>query len=118
MSKKNYLKKALKWVSSKSTYKIRSKVEGFEDTKIFTSQSTSETIQPDISYLTTRGNKHFTEIALKSDQPQKLITRWKLLSTLASMKNGTLHLLAPRGHKMFTKRLIDKYNIRAKVYSL
>jgi hypothetical protein len=118
MQKKEYLSKAMDWVKSKSTYTVRAKAEGFEDTKIFTNKSSEETIQPDISYITNRGNKHFTEIAMKSDKPQKLITRWKLLSTMASLKNGKLHLLAPRGHKMFTQRLVDKYNIRAKVYSL
>lgn len=118
MPKKEYLSKALDWVKSKSTYTVKSQAEGYENTKTFTNKSSLETIQPDISYITNRGNKHFTEIALKSDKPQKLITRWKLLSTMASMKNGKLHLLAPRGHKMFTQRLVDKYNIRAMVYSL
>ena len=75
MLKKKYLDMALDWVNSKSTHKIRSKAEGYEDTKSFTNRSSSETIQPDISYITNRGNKHFTEIALKSDKPQKLITR-------------------------------------------
>jgi len=116
--KKDYLQKALDWISKKSTLTIKAKAEGYEAPKVFTNQSTQEEVQADISFVTQGGAKSYTDIALKSETPQKLVTRWKLLSTLAALKHGKLHLLAPRGHKMFTQNLVERYNISAVVHSL
>ena len=116
--KSNYFSKAISWIQKKSTESIKSKVDGYEDPKSFLNKSTNESIQPDFSFTTKSGAKHYMDIAIKSDQKQKLVTRWKLLSLMASMNSGKLHLLAPRGHKMFTKRLVDQYNINAKISSL
>lgn len=118
MEKKNYISKAIQWVEKKSSSSIKAIAEGYEDPKIFTNKDTEEIVQPDLTFESLGGAKHYTDIALKSDSPQKLVTRWKLLSILATMKRGKLHLLAPKGHKMFTKRLVDRYNINALVYTL
>ena len=116
--KKDYLLKALDWISKRSTLTVKAKIDGYDAPKIFTNQSTQEEVQADISFVTQGGAKSFTEIALISDSPQKLVTRWKLLSTLASLKHGKLHLFAPRGHKMFTQNLIERYNISAVIHSV
>ena len=118
MSKKNYFTDAIEWVQNKTNKSIRANYQGFEKPKSFINRSTQEEICPDITYTTSNGVKHYTEIALKKENARKLVTRWKLLSLLAAKKHGKLHLLAPRGHKMFTKRLINKYNINAAIYSL
>ncbi|MBT8230762.1 MAG: hypothetical protein HKN67_00950 [Saprospiraceae bacterium] len=118
MSKKNYLDKAIEWISKKSFDVVKAPIEGYDPPQIFTNKSTGEEIQPDFSLVSNSGSKSFTEIALKSDTPQNLVTRWKLLSLMASMKRGKLYLLAPKGHKMFTQKLVDKYNINAIIHSL
>jgi len=118
MSKKDYFKKALDWVNAKSTTSIKALTEGYEAPKIFTNTQTQDHVQADISFTTQGGAKHFTDIALKHDDKQKLVTRWKLLSIMASIKKGKLHLLAPKGHKMFTQKLVSKYNINALIHSL
>lgn len=118
MTKKDYLKKAMSWMEKKSTKSIKSTLEGYEDPKVFRSKSSKDIIQADLSYITHSGSKHFTEIALKQENPRKLVTKWKVLSFMASMKNGKLHLLAPRGHKSFTERLVKRHNINALVHSL
>jgi len=69
-------------------------------------------------YVNKMGHKHFVEIALKNDNERALATRWKLLSLMASMKKGKLHLLAPKGHKMFTQKITKKNDITAEIYSL
>lgn len=116
--KQNYFSKAVKWVEKKSISSMRAKADGYDEPKSFLNKRTQESVQPDLSFTTKSGAKHYTDIALKSEQKQKLVTRWKLLSLMASMNSGKLHLLAPRGHKMFTKRLVDQYNINARVSSL
>lgn len=118
MEKSNYIEQAIDWANKKSVAVIRANHEGYEQTKSFINKETEEEIQPDISFITSSGAKHYTEVALKQDSFEKLVTRWKLLGTIASFKRGKLHLLAPKGHKMFAQRLVDKYNINAQVYAL
>jgi hypothetical protein len=118
MNKKLWFPKALDWVERKTIGQIKAIAEGYDDPKTFYNKTTKETLQPDISFETQNGSKHFTDIVIKNDDSQKLVTRWKLLSMMASLKRGKLHLLAPRGHKMFTRRLVDKYNVNAIVHSI
>lgn len=118
MEKKKWIEKAINWASRRSGGALKAKHDDYESPKVFTNTSTEEEVQADISFVTRSGAKNYTDIALKSDRPQKLITRWKLLSMMASLNRGKLYLMAPRGHKMFAKRLVDKYKIRAEVVSL
>lgn len=118
MSKESYFDKATEWVSKKSENSFKAKIDGLDEPKVFKNKVTGEEIQADFSFQTLSGKKSYTEIALKSDSPQKLVTRWKLLSLMASMKQGKLFLLAPKGHIMFTKKLVDNYNINAIIHSL
>ena len=118
MSKEIFFEKAADWITKKSDGQFKANMEGYENPKSFKNKQTGEIVQPDFTFNTSSGAKSFTEIALKSDTPQKLVTRWKLLSLIATMKRGKLHLLAPKGHKMFTRNLVDDYNIQAVVHSL
>ena len=117
MSKDNYLTKAIQWVKNKSISSLRANHKDFEPPKTFINRATQEEVQADISFIT-KGGRCYTDIALKTDQPQKLITKWKLLSKMASLKQGKLFLLTPRGHKMFVQRLVETYQINATIYSL
>lgn len=116
--KDSYIEKAIAWAEKKSTIRLRVAADGYEDPKVFTNTSTNKQIQPDLSFVTHGGSKHFSEIALKEEDPKELITRWKLLGLIAQMKRGKLHLLAPRGHKSFTERVVDRHNINATVHTL
>lgn len=116
--KNQYLNQAIEWASRKTTGVIRSIHEDYEDPKIFRSKNSDMMVQPDISFRLIDGRKHFTDISLKTEKPQKLVTRWKLLSTMATLSRGKLYLLAPRGHKIFTTRLVDRYNINATVQTI
>ncbi len=116
--KDDYFEKALEWVKAKPFFSIKANFDGYESTKIFKSTSSEEEIQADISFQGNGGVKHYTDIAVKTSNTRNLVTRWKLLSLMASIKRGKLYLLAPKGHKMFTERLVEKNNINALVYSL
>lgn len=118
MSKESYMEAAVKWVQKKVVTEIRADYDGFEAPKAFVNRTTNTSVEPDVTFKTSNGGKHYTEIALKSEDAQDLVTKWKFLSTLASMKNGKLHLLAPKGHKMFTNKLVNEYNIDAQVHSI
>lgn len=118
MTKEEHLEKAITWVNKKSIVSMKAISEGYEDPKIFVSKSTKEEIQPDLSFITHGGAKHYSEVALKDDNEKKLVAKWKVLSFLASMKRGKLHLLAPRGHKAFTQKMVNLHQINAVVHTL
>lgn len=118
MSKELYSEKAISWISKKPQISIRAQLEGYEPTQVFANKSTGKEVQSDFSFQSHGGSTSFVEIALKTDNPRELITKWKLLSLMASMKHGKLYLLAPKGHKMFAQRLIEDYNISARLESL
>ena len=118
MDKKEYVNQAVNWVEERDITSLKVNFEGYEKPKGFVNKSTDETIFPDITYINPRGYKNYIEIALKQEKEGKLVTRWKLLSLMASMKNGKLFLLAPKGHKIFTQRLVNKHNINAVIHSI
>ncbi len=116
--KEKHFEISLNWLNKKSASSIKTNSEGYEAPKAYTNKETGEKIAPDFSFETPSGYTSFTDIALKSESPRSLVTRWKLLSLMASAKRGKLHLLAPKGHKMFTKKLVDNHNINAIVHSI
>jgi hypothetical protein len=118
MKKDEYLEKAVMWAEKKATVLLKSVSEGYESPKIFTSRTNQEKIQADLSYVTHGGAKHYSVVALKNENQKKTITKWKLLSFLASVKRGKLHLLAPTGHKAYTEKLVNTYDINAVIHSL
>jgi len=118
MTKNNYLQKAVKWAEKNANASLKSISEGYEDPQIFTSKETQEEFQADISFVTHGGVKHYSVVALKDQDLKKTVTKWKVLSFMASMKKGQLHLLAPNGHKAFAEKLIEKHHINAVIHAL
>lgn len=116
--KKAYLRKALDWVEKRDFHEVRSVMEGYDPPMSFTSSTSQLEVQPDITALKGGGAKTYIEVAMKSDSPQETVTRWKLLSTLAAMKNGQLFLLVPRGHKAFASGLVETHGLDAKMVSI
>lgn len=116
--KDEYLEKAVVWAEKKATISLKSVSEGYENPRIFTSRTTHEEIQADLSYVTHGGVKHYSVIALKNENLKKTVSKWKVLSFLASMKRGKLHLLAPNGHKAFTEKLVNTNDINAVIHTL
>ena len=118
MKKDRYLRKAVVWAEKKAPISLKSISEGYEDPKIFTSKATQEKIQADLSFVTHGGVKHYSVVALRNKNPKKTVLKWKMLSFLASIKRGKLHLLAPTGHKAFTEKLVNRHHIDAVIHSL
>ena len=115
--KEEYFEKAIEWAQRKSSSDFKANFEGYETPRSFKNKNSSDEETPDISFVT-HGATSFVDIAVKSGDVQRLITRWKLLSIMASIKSGKLYLLAPKGHKMFTEKIVKEYSINARVSSL
>ena len=120
MSKETHLEKAMQWVSKRNTLSIKSRFsnDDYDATQVFVSKNSDKTIQPDISFVSSEGTRSYLEIAIKTEDAESLVTRWKLLSTMASIKRGKLYILTPRGHKVFTQKLVEQHNIKASIYSI
>lgn len=112
-----FIEKAVEWVQSKGYNDIKAKTDDFEDPKGFTQSSTESIVAPDITAVF-MGRKHYFDVSLKSDNKRQLVNKWKLLSHLASAKQGKLYLFAPHGHKAFTKRVVEENQLSAEILSL
>lgn len=115
--KQDYIEQAIEIAKSQGFKEFRASLDDFESPKSFTKVSSDKEILPDFT-ARRGGKKHYFDVALKTDNIQPLITKWKLLSQLAELKNGHLILFAPRGHKAFAERLTKLYKVPARVEAL
>lgn len=115
--KKNYIQVALAWIERKGYLDIKADMEGMEAPKAFTQRSTESPVTPDLT-ARSLGRKFYFEVALKSYNERQIVTKWKLLSQLAAMKDGKLIVFAPHGHRSFAEKVIEKHKISAKIIPL
>jgi len=114
---KMYFEKALIWAKRKGLQKIKANAEDYETPTHFTKEGEEQPFIPDITGIQ-MGAKNYVEIVLKSEDVARNVSKWKLLSTVASMKGGSLYLLAPKGHKAFAESVVKTHTLNAKVIYL
>jgi len=110
MSKHDYFQDAIDWAKSLSLSNFKANTDGYDSPNTLSQTDTDLSFTPDMTGRR-RTNKFYLEIALKSEDKRELVSKWKLLSTLASMKGGKLYLLAPSGHKAFTERILSSHQL-------
>jgi len=107
-----------KIVKKKGFENVRANAEGYETpAKIRRGKDTEEYFIPDCTGEV-NGRKSYFELGMKSDDERELVTKWRLLSSLANYKHGKLYLAVPRGHMAFTNRILADYPIQAEVVKL
>jgi len=112
MSKSSYYQKAIDWAKKRGLSNIRANWVNFDPPSAFRRKKSDQPIVPDITGRKAGGHgKWYVEIALKTENKKRLISKWKLLSTLAAMRGGKLFLLAPHGHKAFAERILNTYEL-------
>lgn len=114
---KELLEKSIQIIKSRGFEEIKTDLEGYDDPISFSQKSSDQQYQPDITATNSRGKFYF-EIAQKINDIAHLVSKWKLLSTVANMKNGGLHILIPYGQNKFTEELVEQYNIKANLIKL
>lgn len=117
MKSKKLYEKAIAWAEKKGFKEIKANYEDYSNPTSFKKSGDEEAFVPDISGMH-RGGKSYVEIAMKAEDETRLVSKWKLLATLAKMKDGELYLLTPKGHKMFTMRKVKEFNIEATIVSI
>ncbi|MFT6882087.1 MAG: hypothetical protein ACI83W_001626 [Marinoscillum sp.] len=67
---------------------------------------------------TKNDTRAYFEISTKMDDKNEIINKWKLLETLANMKNGKFQIFVPHGQMKFTQELVKDHNINAIIKKL
>ena len=105
------------WVKNNRFSDIKANLEGHSIPTSYSKPGEDQPYVPDVTGMKL-GVKSYFEVATKEENPERSIRKWKLLSTLAEMRNGSLFLFAPRGHKAFVTNVVKERNLKAKVISL
>ena len=109
------IKKILDSFVSRGGYtEVKANIEGFETPTALSSRGNDDRVVPDITALK-RGGRWYIEVVKKEGELEKIVSKWKLLSTLGRSKSGGLILFAPSGHYAFAERLIKKHDIHAQI---
>lgn len=111
------LEKAVSRLQAKGYEDIRVNLKGFEEPVGFNQKKSDIEYIPDLTARRHKGKCYF-EIAKKTANITSLVSKWKLLSTIAEMKNGRFTILIPYGHNKFTQELIEQYSIKAELIKL
>lgn len=109
--------KVINWAENHRFSNIKANVEGHESPTSYSKPGDESPYVPDVTGVKL-GIKSYFEVAVKSDDSERSIRKWKLLSTLAEMKNGSLFLFAPKGHKAFVTNVVKERNLKAEVVSI
>jgi hypothetical protein len=117
MKKNQFIEKAIDWAEKQGFQKIKANYDDYETPTQYTRSKSDQAFVPDVTGMK-KGGKSYIEIANKSDNVRRKVSKWKLLATLAQAKGGELFLLAPRGHKTFTEKVVKRHNLEANVVYL
>lgn len=107
-----------KIVSGKGFDEVKANIEGYETpSKLQDRKNEGVFFIPDVTGVI-NGRTSYFELGMKTTDETSLVTKWRILSSLANFKNGKLYLAVPRGHMAFTNRLIADYQIQAEVVKI
>jgi hypothetical protein len=113
--KPKLIQKVIDTIVSPRGYKnIKANAEAFDTPARLNRERDDEAYIPDITGVI-NGRKSYFELSIKTDKIRQVVTKWKLLSKLATFKRGKLFLVVPPGHYAFTNRVLKKYPIEAKI---
>lgn len=93
---------------------FQASIPGYEDPAAFSFVGDEDELTPDI-VARRKGAKAYFEIARKTEHLSRLVTKWKLLSRSAALKEGFFGIITPRGTIRFTQEVLSNYNIRAQI---
>ena len=109
--------RAVEYVESLGFEDIRARYEGYDEPAVLRMQGSDKTFTPDIT-ATKNGGKYYFEIADRNEDQSEVIGKWKLLATLAEMKDGDLRIFVPYGSMKYTNEILESKNIKAEIIKL
>ena len=113
-----YLEQAIQLLEKKGYSDIKAELPDYESPTSFTEKSSDKSYTPDLTGTKNAGKDYFQVVEGDKKNIQDVVTKWKLFSNLARIKNGNFYLLVPYGKKKYTTELIKEYNIDAEMMKL
>lgn len=106
-----------KIIEPKGYDSFKANLEPYERPAPLVQNGTGDVFTPDITAVRNNQKSYF-EIAQKGEDINRIVSKWKLMSTLANMKGGKFYLVSPRGHFKFTEDLVSKYHLEPNIIKL
>ncbi len=112
-----HIDRAVDYVENRGFENVRARYEGYDEPASLKMQGKDKSFTPDIT-ATKNGGKYYFEIADRNDDIQEVIGKWKLMSTLAEMKDGDFRIFVPYGSMKYTNDILERKNIKAEIIKL
>lgn len=109
---------AVNLLESNGFQEIHADLEDYPKPATLAQKNGEKEYTPDLTARSNSGKCYFEIVTKEKKGDDKVIGKWKLLSTLAKMKNGTFFLLVPRGMMRFCTETIKEYNIKADILKI
>ncbi len=113
-----FRQKAVELLQKKGYKDIKADLPDFDQPTRFTEKTSEKTFAPDMTAETLMGKDYFKIVEGDKENTQEVVSKWKLFSNLAKLKNGKFFLLVPYGKKKYTTELVKEYNIDAHMLNL
>lgn len=111
------INRAVDYVVNLGFENIRARHEDYDDPAQLTMQREKKSFMPDITAMK-NGGKYYFEIADRTEDEREVIGKWKLMSTLAEMKNGDFRIFVPYGSMKYTTDILERKGIKAEIIKL
>ncbi len=111
------IEKAVSFVENRGFEDIKARHEGYDEPAGLRMMDQEKEFIPDIT-ATKNGGKYYFEIANRNEEEMEVVGKWKLMSTLAHMKNGDFRIFVPYGSMKYTNEILAKKKIEAEVIKL
>lgn len=108
---------AVNYVKNLSFEDIKARYEDFDEPATLKMKGSDVEFTPDIT-ATKNGAKYYFEIADRTEDQSHVISKWQLLSTLATMKGGDFKIFVPYGSMKYTNDILKSKDIQAEVVKL
>ncbi len=113
-----YIKQAIQLLEKRGYSDIKAELPEYESPTSFTEKTSDKSFTPDLTGTKDAGKDYFQVVEGDKKNIQDVVSKWKLFSNLAKIKNGNFYLLVPYGKKKYTTELINEYNIDAEMMKL
>ena len=113
-----HLENAVDLLSQKGYQSIKADLDNYDKPVAFSQKNSENTFVPDLTAVSRSGKCYFEIVTKDKKDQDEVISRWKLFSTLATMRNGKFVLLVTRGMMRFTMDTIQNHHIEADVMKL
>ncbi|MFC7356183.1 hypothetical protein ACFQO1_00665 [Jejudonia soesokkakensis] len=111
------IKEAVEYLEHRDYENIKADIEGYETPVSFNKKGSDISITPDI-VAERAGIKHYFDISLKSEKPNLLKSKWRLLEVISRMRKAKFKVITKRGHYSFTNAMLEDLNLEKNMIKL